>query len=283
MTKIAIDRGTGNFILSDLAVLRLYLMGYEHIQIVAHGLGDMPAMQVDNTVSGMHAARMLSLRSMLELYEQDHTPKPLSDAPAWVTDCENIQALNRVIQMRGSAAIFGERVVIFDPVDDAMVEEDAWRTDPVLIQMIELIAEDASGSGSDLRVIEIPDGVDWGIAGRKGASEWIQELSIPQGSRRSGSYRKLRTWREPHCMPPKYGGAESMELPYVLAPDVTEEEWSYAMAMNFAGACPVPINIRPGNAMYPWDYERWFYWRMAQGDDWRERAKSQWWFNHVHK
>jgi len=176
MTKVAIDRGTGNFVLSDLAVLRLYLMDYSQIHVVAHGFDDMASMPADNILSGMHAARMLSLKSMLDLYEQDNDPKPLLDAPAWVTDCENIQALARLVQMRGNAAILDERVVIFGSADDATIEGDAWRADPELIQVIELIAEDASGSGSDLRVIEIPDGVDWGIVSQKEDAEWIDHV-----------------------------------------------------------------------------------------------------------
>jgi len=282
MTKIAIDRGVENFVLSDLAVLKLYLMGYEHIQVVAHGLGDEASIERPRAPAGMHAARMLSLTSMLELYEEENKPELLLTAPtSWVSTCKNKQVLNSLIQLRGNAALVNEHVYIFGDPDDSIMDGDAWRADPELIQVIELIAEDASGAGSDLRVVEIPGGVDWGIVNQKGIPEWIQERYVRQGSGR-GVNRKARTWCEPHAMPPVHGGADTSEYPYVLASDLTEEDWSYASAMNFCGACPMPKNIRH-SALYPWDYERWFYWRMAQGDDWRERAKSKWWFDFVHE
>jgi hypothetical protein len=52
--------------------------------------------------------------------------------------------------------------------------EDMDRSDPMLIEIVEKLGEEASGGCADLRVIEIPDGIEWGIEERDGM-EWIAE------------------------------------------------------------------------------------------------------------
>jgi len=77
---------------------------------------------------------------------------------------------------------------------------------------------------------------------------------------------------------------EDGEPSYVLESDISEEERAYVGAMNFLGACPVPKGMKPGDhAFYVSDYLRWYQWRMAQGEDWKERAKHEWWYEHVEK
>lgn len=38
------------------------------------------------------------------------------------------------------------------------------RTDPLLVEAVEALGEDASGSLARLRVVEIPDGIEWEIS-----------------------------------------------------------------------------------------------------------------------
>lgn len=48
------------------------------------------------------------------------------------------------------------------------------RNDPKLVKAVETLGDDAGGSFSQLRVIEIPDDVDWEICEYDGM-EWIAE------------------------------------------------------------------------------------------------------------
>lgn len=48
------------------------------------------------------------------------------------------------------------------------------RTNPKLIATVEKLGDKASDSGSDLKVVEIPDDVDWYIEEHAG-TEWIAE------------------------------------------------------------------------------------------------------------
>jgi len=51
---------------------------------------------------------------------------------------------------------------------------DIERDDPRLIQIVEELGEDAAGYGAMLKIVEIPDDVDWEINEDDG-SEWIAE------------------------------------------------------------------------------------------------------------
>jgi hypothetical protein len=48
------------------------------------------------------------------------------------------------------------------------------RNDPILVQVVEELSDESSGYCSDLKVVEIPDDVDWEIEEYDG-SEWISE------------------------------------------------------------------------------------------------------------
>lgn len=51
---------------------------------------------------------------------------------------------------------------------------DIERTDPVLISLIEELGEDANGVYSSLKIVEVPDDVDWIIQDYDGI-EWVAE------------------------------------------------------------------------------------------------------------
>ena len=48
------------------------------------------------------------------------------------------------------------------------------RNDPILVQIVEELGEDADGRFAELRVVEIPDDVQWQIEEYDG-KEWIAE------------------------------------------------------------------------------------------------------------
>ena len=54
------------------------------------------------------------------------------------------------------------------------------RDDPVLVQIVEEMGQDAAGKHAVLKIVHIPDDVDWMVCGYDGA-EWVAE--------------KHRTWR----------------------------------------------------------------------------------------
>ena len=57
---------------------------------------------------------------------------------------------------------------------------DIDRSDPMLVQVVEDLGSEANDEWSDLKVVEIPDGIDWIIQEGDGI-EWVAE--------------KHRTWR----------------------------------------------------------------------------------------
>lgn len=54
-------------------------------------------------------------------------------------------------------------------------DRDVARDDPVLIQVIEELGKDADGRHASLKIVEIPDDVEWQIEEYDG-SEWIAEV-----------------------------------------------------------------------------------------------------------
>ena len=53
-------------------------------------------------------------------------------------------------------------------------DEKEMRSDPILVGVVEELGERASDFGSELLVVEIPDGIDWQIENYDGW-EWIAE------------------------------------------------------------------------------------------------------------
>jgi hypothetical protein len=58
---------------------------------------------------------------------------------------------------------------------DDLYHDDIERDDPCLVQTVEELGEEASGSCSRLVVVEIPDDVQWMIEEYDG-SEWVAEV-----------------------------------------------------------------------------------------------------------
>jgi hypothetical protein len=54
-------------------------------------------------------------------------------------------------------------------------DRDIARDDPVLVQVVEEMGADANGRCADLRVVEIPDDVEWEIEEYDG-KEWVAEV-----------------------------------------------------------------------------------------------------------
>lgn len=63
---------------------------------------------------------------------------------------------------------------------NALGDWSGSRTDPVLVRVVEELGEEANDSYSELKIVEIPDNVEWQIEEYDGA-EWVAE--------------KHRTWR----------------------------------------------------------------------------------------
>lgn len=73
-----------------------------------------------------------------------------------------------------------EEYVHLKGIDGTYDDMSIKRDDPVLIQVVKSLGAEANGMMADLKVVEIPEGVDWVIEDYDGA-EWISE--------------KHRTWR----------------------------------------------------------------------------------------
>ena len=88
----------------------------------------------------------LSHEAIMRYWEIKDEPIYFSDRSAWITH------------------YFTKDV---DPNDEKLVNETYWsdreipRDDPILIQVVEELKEVADGSCARLKVVEIPDGVDW--------------------------------------------------------------------------------------------------------------------------
>lgn len=58
--------------------------------------------------------------------------------------------------------------------DDAIYHWDIPRDDPVLVSIVEELGSEANGQFAELKVVEIPDGVNWEIEEYDG-KEWAAE------------------------------------------------------------------------------------------------------------
>jgi len=53
-------------------------------------------------------------------------------------------------------------------------DRDIPRDDPILVSIVERLGEKAGGRCAELKIVEIPDGVDWQVEEYDG-SEWVSE------------------------------------------------------------------------------------------------------------
>lgn len=103
-------------------------------------------------------------------------------AVLWMREKGSIRAMNATVEGEtyhdGSGPM--KAMCGFDgPHDIRLPDEDyddwEWRSDPVLIQCVETLKGDAGGPCSELRVVTIPDDVEWAIEEYDGA-ESIHEV-----------------------------------------------------------------------------------------------------------
>jgi hypothetical protein len=66
--------------------------------------------------------------------------------------------------------IYKERRGIADPVYDSNIARD----DPVLVAIVRELGKSANGKYADLKIVEVPYGVDWTIEEYDGV-EWVAE------------------------------------------------------------------------------------------------------------
>ncbi len=134
--KIAINKCYGGFGLSPKAVARLAELNGQKAYFFVGGIGDKPLKQV----------AIEKINSMF--WSAYNTPNPTlsCDGAEW-------------------AAMSSEEKNDQNAKDEAQSLDSRPdnRTDPLLIQVIEELGEDASGSCAELEVIEIPDGVQYEI------------------------------------------------------------------------------------------------------------------------
>ena len=77
----------------------------------------------------------------------------------------------KLVQAKVSRPSYGDFYLVSNK------EEQSFRSDPDVVECVEILGEDADDACADLSVIEIPDDLDgnWEI-GEYDGSEWIQEL-----------------------------------------------------------------------------------------------------------
>ena len=76
----------------------------------------------------------------------------------------------------GGFGLSKEALTLFNERSGAVVTYDfnIKRNDPILVEIVEQLGEAADGNYAELKVVEIPDDVQWTIEEYDGA-EWIAE------------------------------------------------------------------------------------------------------------
>lgn len=106
-------------------------------------------------------------------------------APAFVEwarrkDYEIVEIVDRPFRERYAHPLrpFSEEFVAYDPTrhtfEDLLSDRYLDRDDRDLVAVVEVMGEKSSGDHACLKVVEIPDGVEWEIHEYDG-SEWIAE------------------------------------------------------------------------------------------------------------
>jgi len=76
----------------------------------------------------------------------------------------------------GGFGLSKEALALFNERTGTVVTNDIEikRNDPILVEIVEQLGEDASSSFAELKVVEIPDDVQWQIE-EDGGDEWVAE------------------------------------------------------------------------------------------------------------
>ena len=96
-------------------------------------------------------------------------------------------AVERYAELKGIKLVkqkekaYGDSAYWIDGIEDdehyfsaySLYDRD-YRIDPVVIQVVEELGKEANGFCADLRIVEVPDDVEWFIAENDGI-EWIAE------------------------------------------------------------------------------------------------------------
>ena len=92
------------------------------------------------------------------------------------------KALYRYAELAGFTLVVGEKTSLYTQYYKDEVSDDNYfsnyeikRDDPILIQVVEELGEESHNRYSDLKVVEIPDGVGWTIEEYDGM-EWVAEV-----------------------------------------------------------------------------------------------------------
>ena len=77
----------------------------------------------------------------------------------------------------GGFGLSKEAIKLYNERSETKIEHD-WdveRDDPILVQVVEELGEEAEDAFAALKIVEIPDGIDWDIEEYDGM-EWIAEV-----------------------------------------------------------------------------------------------------------
>ena len=74
----------------------------------------------------------------------------------------------------GCFGLSDEALKLLGVEHDGYYENDVMRTDPVLVNVVEQLGERASAKDSQLKVVDMPNDVEWSIKQHDG-NEWIAE------------------------------------------------------------------------------------------------------------
>ena len=146
MPKIAINRAIGGFTLSHKAVMR-------YAELI--GITIFPYYQ---NLNNNTFVRLIS--EDIEHIDEHNR----SDSEEYYGDPWYFYVNKNIIDRKNS-----------EIYDECFKVSDIKRDDSLLIQVIEELGDDATGSSGKIKVVDVPDDVDWEIEENDAGYEWVQE------------------------------------------------------------------------------------------------------------